>query len=180
MKGFGPQKFLLFNGPMFPLRKLQFRSRTGNRGLHGAGARGVRGHSLCALHPPPYLPNSPRRKGRRGYRARADCWTQHDFSNSTLHPPPGGRDQPGFRRIVPTGRHKIGHSKNIKQTGNAASGKAEGSQVRIIIVFSWCREGESNPHSPFGPADFKSAASANFAIPAPVHSSVGHGAGRLS
>jgi hypothetical protein len=30
----------------------------------------------------------------------------------------------------------------------------------------WCREGESNPHSPFGPADFKSAASANFAIPA--------------
>ena len=31
---------------------------------------------------------------------------------------------------------------------------------------SWCREGESNPHSPFGPADFKSAASANFAIPA--------------
>jgi hypothetical protein len=25
----------------------------------------------------------------------------------------------------------------------------------------WCREGESNPHSPFGPADFKSAASAN-------------------
>jgi hypothetical protein len=33
----------------------------------------------------------------------------------------------------------------------------------------WCREGESNPHSPFGPADFKSAASANFAIPARLH-----------
>ncbi len=32
----------------------------------------------------------------------------------------------------------------------------------------WCREGESNPHRPFGPADFKSAASANFAIPARV------------
>jgi hypothetical protein len=31
---------------------------------------------------------------------------------------------------------------------------------------NWCREGESNPYSPFGPADFKSAASANFAIPA--------------
>jgi integrase len=36
----------------------------------------------------------------------------------------------------------------------------------------WCREGESNPHSPFGPADFKSAASANFAIPARDHSSL--------
>src|SRR5258708_27761885 len=36
----------------------------------------------------------------------------------------------------------------------------------------WCREGESNPHSPFGPADFKSAASANFAIPARVNSSL--------
>src|SRR5215467_13223795 len=31
---------------------------------------------------------------------------------------------------------------------------------------SWCREGDLNPHSPFGPADFKSAASASFAIPA--------------
>src|SRR6266542_5315039 len=31
---------------------------------------------------------------------------------------------------------------------------------------AWCREGDLNPHSPFGPADFKSAASANFAIPA--------------
>jgi hypothetical protein len=31
----------------------------------------------------------------------------------------------------------------------------------------WCREGESNPHRAFTPADFKSAASANFAIPAP-------------
>jgi len=30
----------------------------------------------------------------------------------------------------------------------------------------WCREGESNPHRAFAPADFKSAASANFAIPA--------------
>src|SRR3974390_2356271 len=37
----------------------------------------------------------------------------------------------------------------------------------------WCREGESTPHRPFGPADFKSAASANFAIPACDHSSVG-------
>ena len=30
----------------------------------------------------------------------------------------------------------------------------------------WCRERESNPHGPFGPRDFKSRASANFAIPA--------------
>ena len=37
------------------------------------------------------------------------------------------------------------------------------------LGFLWCREGESNPHSPFGPADFKSAASANFAIPAILH-----------
>ena len=32
--------------------------------------------------------------------------------------------------------------------------------------WTWCREGESNPHRAFAPADFKSAASANFAIPA--------------
>src|SRR5258708_39521959 len=44
----------------------------------------------------------------------------------------------------------------------------------------WCREGESNPHSPFGPADFKSAASANFAIPARVHSSVGNVAAEVA
>jgi hypothetical protein len=36
----------------------------------------------------------------------------------------------------------------------------------------WCREGESNPHRAFAPADFKSAASANFAIPARDYSSV--------
>src|SRR5579864_1372831 len=42
------------------------------------------------------------------------------------------------------------------------------SVIRLSVLESrkWCREGESNPHSPFGPADFKSAASANFAIPA--------------
>ena len=28
----------------------------------------------------------------------------------------------------------------------------------------WCPEGDLNPHRPFGPADFKSAASASFAI----------------
>jgi hypothetical protein len=37
---------------------------------------------------------------------------------------------------------------------------------------SWCREGESNPHRAFAPADFKSAASANFAIPARDHFSL--------
>src|SRR5208283_3396409 len=31
---------------------------------------------------------------------------------------------------------------------------------------TWCREGDLNPHNPFGSADFKSAASASFAIPA--------------
>ena len=29
---------------------------------------------------------------------------------------------------------------------------------------TWCPEGDLNPHRPFGPADFKSAASADFAI----------------
>ena len=38
---------------------------------------------------------------------------------------------------------------------------------------SWCREGDLNPHRPFGPADFKSAASASFAIPAKVSASRG-------
>ena len=32
--------------------------------------------------------------------------------------------------------------------------------------FVWCREGDLNPHNPCGSADFKSAASASFAIPA--------------
>ena len=36
----------------------------------------------------------------------------------------------------------------------------------ILERIRWCREGESNPHRAFAPADFKSAASANFAIPA--------------
>ena len=35
-----------------------------------------------------------------------------------------------------------------------------------FCINCWCREGESNPHRAFAPADFKSAASANFAIPA--------------
>ena len=29
---------------------------------------------------------------------------------------------------------------------------------------AWCPEGDLNPHNPFGSADFKSAASASFAI----------------
>jgi hypothetical protein len=45
-------------------------------------------------------------------------------------------------------------------------------ELRCSKNFKWCREGESNPHSPFGPADFKSAASANFAIPACDHSTL--------
>jgi hypothetical protein len=47
----------------------------------------------------------------------------------------------------------------------------------LVDVFredEWCREGESNPHSPFGPADFKSAASANFAIPASERNARSH------
>src|SRR5437879_12808894 len=32
--------------------------------------------------------------------------------------------------------------------------------------FDWCREGDSNPHGPSGPADFKSAASPSSATPA--------------
>src|SRR5208337_4507543 len=34
----------------------------------------------------------------------------------------------------------------------------------ILNIFIWCPEGDLNPHSPCGPADFKSAASADFAI----------------
>jgi hypothetical protein len=34
------------------------------------------------------------------------------------------------------------------------------------ILEEWCREGDSNPHNHFWSADFKSAASASFAIPA--------------
>jgi hypothetical protein len=36
--------------------------------------------------------------------------------------------------------------------------------VLRVAGVSWCPEGDLNPHRPFGPADFKSAASASFAI----------------
>ncbi len=73
-----------------------------------------------------HLADSPRRKGRRGYiRARADRRTQHDFSNATVYPSPGGRDQPGFRSIVTEGKHKIGHSEQSSPAENAESRKAE-------------------------------------------------------
>jgi hypothetical protein len=50
------------------------------------------------------------------------------------------------------------------EIGHGNSGKCE--------PIEWCREGESNPHRAFAPADFKSAASANFAIPARDYSSL--------
>ena len=40
------------------------------------------------------------------------------------------------------------------------------SKVTRTAGVRWCREGDLNPHNPFGSADFKSAASASFAIPA--------------
>jgi hypothetical protein len=45
----------------------------------------------------------------------------------------------------------------------------EARKPLLVIDLCWCREGESNPHRAFAPADFKSAASANFAIPARDH-----------
>jgi hypothetical protein len=39
-------------------------------------------------------------------------------------------------------------------------------QTITPVRLMWCREGDLNPHNPFGSADFKSAASASFAIPA--------------
>ena len=62
-------------------------------------------------------------------------------------------------------RRFAGVSPNEVRTG-ARSRNPERSFARDLLLHIWCREGESNPHSPFGPADFKSAASANFAIPA--------------
>ena len=38
------------------------------------------------------------------------------------------------------------------------------SEVFESNMFKWCPEGDLNPHNPCGSADFKSAASANFAI----------------
>ena len=43
--------------------------------------------------------------------------------------------------------------------------------TRVSLGDRWCREGESTPTGLLGPADFKSRASASFAIPARVHSS---------
>ncbi len=62
-------------------------------------------------------------------------------------------------------RRFAGVSPNEVRAG-ACSRNPERSWRGILLARIWCREGESNPHSPFGPADFKSAASANFAIPA--------------
>ena len=55
--------------------------------------------------------------------------------------------------------------------GGFRVGEELGIEIDKHLSADWCREGESNPHSPFGPADFKSAASANFAIPARAYSS---------
>jgi hypothetical protein len=38
------------------------------------------------------------------------------------------------------------------------------SRLSDKVSVHWCPEGDLNSHSPFGPADFKSAASADFAI----------------
>ena len=43
------------------------------------------------------------------------------------------------------------------------------SEVFESNMFKWCPEGDLNPHNPCGSADFKSAASANFAIRARVN-----------
>jgi hypothetical protein len=37
-------------------------------------------------------------------------------------------------------------------------------KLKRILLIPWCPEGDLNPHSRFRPADFKSAASADFAI----------------
>src|SRR6185312_1620849 len=45
---------------------------------------------------------------------------------------------------------------------------SQGQLGAYFVGFSWCPEGDLNPHSPLGPADFKSAASADFAIRARI------------
>ncbi len=59
-------------------------------------------------------------------------------------------------------RHVEGLRRASKETprGTQRHDKALATKVK------WCREGDLNPHNPFGSADFKSAASASFAIPA--------------
>jgi hypothetical protein len=46
----------------------------------------------------------------------------------------------------------------------------EACSLRKLFIF-WCPEGELNPHGQLRPADFKSAASASFAIRAGLDSS---------
>jgi hypothetical protein len=41
---------------------------------------------------------------------------------------------------------------------------SEEKPYRRSVRFNWCPEGDLNPHSHLRPTDFKSAASANFAI----------------
>jgi hypothetical protein len=43
---------------------------------------------------------------------------------------------------------------------------------RRMYSNAWCREGESNPHAPFGASDFKSDTSASSVIPAHRYSSL--------
>src|SRR5450631_2931985 len=58
-------------------------------------------------------------------------------------------------------------SKTIFSPGNGERSEPCSAE-RIDQTTIWCREGDLNPHNPFGSADFKSAASASFAIPAPI------------
>ena len=61
--------------------------------------------------------------------------------------------------------HDFGHDASQTQQSQTKASEIC-PNLQHLCGCLWCREGESNPHSPFGPADFKSAASANFAIPA--------------
>src|SRR6266511_6285622 len=62
-----------------------------------------------------------------------------------------------------SGRRKLSRFRGCERNGSPRGEILSGAKD---LLEAWCREGDLNPHSPFVPADFKSAASANFAIPA--------------
>jgi hypothetical protein len=67
---------------------------------------------------------------------------------------------------------KLGTPRKWKEEVDLGNQESDDAQVRIVSGLVGAGRGNRTPTGLLGPADFKSAASANFAIPARAYSSV--------
>ncbi len=78
-----------------------------------------------------------------------------------------------FRRLVAEDGHKVGHSEKSDKRGALKEEKTRALNQHKTPDVAGAGRGNRTPTGRLAPADFKSAASANFAIPARVYSSLG-------